>query len=307
MAETAKDKSCCALGRRADIGAINAALRAGMGVREVAKTFGVGKSVVGEHRAECLRLDGATSKPRAVTAETRVEKGPREEVADSADTVRGQSGQVSGALRARLPTDPNDAKTFTEQSLVCADMIAAGRWEGRTTVRWLSALWGLSGEAVRARHQAGTVVAQADRGHIESERQVAIGALQEQERVALEAFEASKLILDEEGEQTFGAGDPKFLAIAQKARSEMARIAGCVPQAATTVNVNFAEDPKFREAARRFVDAVQDVLGASSSIVERLAARNVSVSVEAAAAVLAEAEAILCERFAPRPQLGEGS
>lgn len=290
-------ESCCVLGRRSDIGAINAGLRAGMSVREVAKTFGVGKSSVGSHRSDCLKLDEV--KPGPV-------KAPREKLApdaaDAADTVRGQSAPSSGATRARLPMDPKDAKTFVEQSLVCADMIAAGKWEGRPSVRLLSAIWGLSADAVRDRHQAGTVAAAADRGQLEAERQVAIGALQEQERIALEAFEASKLMLGEE------AGDAKFLAIAQKARAEIARIAGCIPQPGTTVNVNVTTSPQFVAASTRLVDTVHDALDAVDEVAARAAERlGYPVPRALAEAVLQEAARVVDERVATtRKALQEG-
>lgn len=286
-------ESCCVLGRRSDIGAINAGLRAGMSVREVAKTFGVGKSSVGSHRSDCLKLDEV--KPGPVKA-GREKLAP--DAADTADSVRGQLGPSSGATRARLPMDPKDAKTFVEQSLVCADMIATGKWEGRPSVRLLSAIWGLSADAVRDRHQAGTVAAAADRGQLEGERQVAIGALQEQERIALEAFEASKLMLGEEGEQLFQAGDSKFLAIAQKARAEIARIAGCIPQPGTTVNVNVLQSPQFASASAKLIDTVQGTLDAVDDIAQRAAARlGYPVPRSLAEAVLEEAQALLDERI----------
>lgn len=297
MSETTRKEVCCSLGRRCDIGGINAALRSGMSVREVAKTFGVGKTVVSDHRAECLKLEAVKKAAPSVSA---AEPPKEAEAADSPDSVRGQSGQPTVAPRARLPTEAKDAKTFVEQSLVCADMVASGKWEGRASVRWLSALWGISIEAVRERHRAGVVAAEADRGHIEAERQVAIGALQEQERIALEAFEASKGVVDEEGQLLFSAGDPRLLAIAQKARAEIARIAGCIPQG-TTVNVNVETDPKFRAAAQRFVDVVQDVLGAPEELAERLARLGTPVPSDIIAQVLAAADASIAERLRPRP------
>lgn len=294
-------KACCALGRRADIGAINAALRSGMKVREVAKLYGVGKTVVGEHRATCLKLD---TKPPATTLEDQQESSESQPKEANGGVVRGQSGQPSGAPRARLENDPKDAKTFVEQSLVCADMIAEGRWLGRPSVRFLSALWGLSADAVRDRHQAGVVAAAADRGRIEAERQVAIGALQKQEQIALAAFSESKSVLDEEGNPSFSAGDSKFLAIAQKARSEIAKIAGCVTPP-PPVTVNLGADPRFMEAARRYVDTVQSVLADVPAIEVRVAARlGSAVPSEVIAAVLAEADALIGERVQPeRPAL----
>jgi len=107
-------------------------------------------------------------------------------------------------------------------------------------------------------------------------------------------------MLDEEGGQVFGSGDSKFLAIAQKARVEIARLAGCI-QSGTTVNVNLAEDPKFREAARRFVDAVQDVLASPEAIAARLAEQGTPVPSDVVAAVLAAADAAIVERLRPRP------
>jgi hypothetical protein len=292
-------KACCPLGRRADIGAISAALRAGMKVREVAKLYGVGKSVVGDHRSGCLKLDTEKLVPPASVPEVSKET-PKEE------PVRGQSGQggqPSGAPRARPPTEASAAKSFVEQSLVCADMIAEGKWLGRPSVRFLSALWGLSADAVRDRHQAGVVAAAADRGRIEAERQVSIGAFQEQERIALEAFEASKSVLDEGGNPLFTAGEPKFLAVAQKARSEIAKIAGCVTPPPAVV-VNLGADPAFAAAARRYVDAVQGVLGAAPQIAARLAETLPGASAALVSAVLAEAAVMLEERLAP-PALPE--
>jgi hypothetical protein len=292
------EKACCALGRRADVGAINAALRSGMGVRAVAKLYGVGKTSVGDHRAICLKLDPVSAAP--VPPDPPPSPSPRETPKEESkpDGVRGQSGQVSGAPRARLAMDPSEAKSFVEQSLVCADMIAEGKWFGRPSVRHLSALWGLSADAVRDRHQAGVVAAQADRGRIEAERQVAIGAFQEQERIALEAFEASKSVLDEEGNPLSTAGEPKFLAVAQKARAEIAKIAGCVAPPQSVV-VNFGTDPAFVAAARRYVETVEGVLGSPAPIVARVSARLGEVAPDVVEAVLDAAADLLAERLAP--------
>ena len=205
--------------------------------------------------------------------------------------------------------EAKDAKTFVEQSLVCADMIAAGKWEGRPSVRLLSAVWGLSADSVRDRHQAGTVAAAADRGQLESERQVAIGALQEQERIALEAFEASKGVVGDEGEPLFLAGDAKFLAIAQKARAEIARIAGCIPQAGTTIHLNVTTSPQFVAASTRLVDTVHDALDAVDEVAARAAERlGYPVPRALAEAVLQEAARAVDERVtATRKALQEGT
>lgn len=262
------DGSCCAVGRRGDVGAINAALRAGMKVREVSTLYGIGRTVVGDHRKHCLRLDDPRPKaeegPPAPRPEPAREAPPdsEDELADSGQPVR----ELFEAPRARLTPHAKEAKTFTEQSLVCADMIAAGAWEGRPSTRWLSALWGLSAEAVRERHRAGAVAAQADRGAIEAERQNSIGALQEQERMALEAFEASRLGADEDedgGGSAIGVGDPRLLAAATNARKEIARVAGCMPQAGTFA-VNIYQSPEFIKATTTIVESFQGALDADA-------------------------------------------
>ncbi len=199
-------------------------------------------------------------KPPALPSGTSAEEEPdsEREFADrNADTfplVR----QLFEAPRARLAPHANGAKTFVEQSLVCADMIATGAWEGRASVRWLSALWDLSADAVRERHRAGAVAAQADRGAIEAERQNGIGALQKQEQMALDAYENS-LVAGNEEDGTLGVGDARLLTAATNARKEILRVAGCMPQPGA-FNVNVYQSPQFIEAQGRIVDSFNAAL-----------------------------------------------
>lgn len=328
-------KACCAIGKRPDAGAINAALRNHMNVRDVASLYGIGKTLVGDHRKNCLRLPDARPRKSATDGPDLVPVDVLDEVRrETSADKRADSGQARGQPESRAPRiDPTDkeegdgeshaisapiveaprarhiphakdAKTFLEQSLVCADMIAKGVWEGRPSVRWLSALWGMSVEAVRDRHRAGEVAAKADRGHIDAERQNAIGALQEQERLALDAYEESKTAVDEEGNLV--GGDAKLLAVAVKARTEIARIAGCIPQTGS-VTVNVLQSVEFKTAQTQLVDTVYGACEETSVIAERAAAQlGEPVSARVASAVMDALMGLLAERMRPK-QLVEAS
>lgn len=331
-------RSCCALGRRGDIAGINAALRAGLTVGDVAHTYGLSRATMGQHARDCLRLDQSAKPAKRselpedfdaaeAVAVARVAEGeePDEDCptcgrrsasslsAESASTKTEREAKQSEAAalerekatRARLPIEPKDARGFDEQALVCADLVASGAWKGRETVRYLSRMWGVSREGVNERHRTGAIVAKADRGAIEAERQVAIGALQEQERMALEAFETSKYLEGDENSDDppkLGAGDPRLLALATNARKEIARIAGCVPQS-VPVQVNITQSVEFTTAATGFVAKVEAALDAVDELAQRMAAKlGYPVPRAMAATACEELQAMLDERIAA-PQL----
>lgn len=347
----APKRSCCALGRRGDIAGINAALRAGLTVGDVAHTYGLSRATMGQHARDCLKLDPSAkpSKPSELpedfdaaeaVAVARVAEGeePDEDCptcgrrsasslsAESASTKTEREAKLrrdearaereaklseaaalerEKATRARLPIEPKDARGFDEQALVCADLVASGAWKGRETVRYLSRMWGVSREGVNERHRTGAIVAKADRGAIEAERQVAIGALQEQERMALEAFETSKYLEGDENSDDppkLGAGDPRLLALATNARKEIARIAGCVPQS-VPVQVNITQSVEFTTAATGFVAKVEAAFDAVDELAQRMAAKlGYPVPRAMAASACEELQAMLDERIAA-PQL----
>jgi hypothetical protein len=156
--------TCCTVGKRADAPDIDSALRAGFGVRDVASRFGLGKSLLAEHRKACLGITGRLEAPP--DAATRFpDKGPdsgRELSAGCPDRPRTTEGDsrarvISLRKSAReegagaadelsgLPPRPETVEGRVE---VCMDLMARVVWRAETGDE-LAAAWGLSVSTIR--------------------------------------------------------------------------------------------------------------------------------------------------------------
>jgi hypothetical protein len=260
------------------------------GVAHVVSTVpGVPLDVLDEARRELAADKAADSGQRADNARGAGSK--REAVSDS---------KGSFANLAREPMDPTLAQSDAKRAEVCADMVAAGKWQGRATVRMLCAVWGVSPETVRKLHWAGTLWAEADRGHVEAVRENSIGAFQAQEEMALEAYRASMLMVTNDeggGGEQLGMGDAKLLMVAVKARENITKLAGCIQPASNSVVV--INTPQFTAAASDNVGTLMSVLADVDAL-----ATEAGVPVDAAARLSRAACAILERRIAS--QLGDG-
>lgn len=278
----------CSVCRREDVGAINAALRLGGAtgtVRAVADRHGVGKSLLAEHRATCLKLEGRAAKAeREPDSEPPLPPPPKvPRVPDkTADKFPDKSGQERTRApdnavdmpRARGQNDPTAAKTFEERSLFCADMIAAGQWEGRPSVGWLMRVWGVEAVTVRGYHRAGHVRCALDRGPTAALLEDTLGSLGRQEREAdaiAKQLEDQATDLEDLGEladvaliearcnaavrlRTTAA---KYRDIALKARGKLADVGGLVKM---SVSVSVEQDPRVAEFVDHLLTAI-DALG----------------------------------------------
>ncbi len=281
--------SKCIVCERDDVGAINAALRLGGPtgtVRAVSDRHGVKRTVLGEHRTECLRLEGRNG-PKALRTLTRAVSLP-DKSADNArlsadkqdgdcpreeDEVNAKTVPIANvAARAREPMDPRGAKTFRERSLVCADMLARGQWERHLSAKYLGALWGAEPTTVTAYLRAAQVRCALDGGDTAALLEDTLGSLIRQEREAtdlahgLEETAASYEMIGPDDEtdgieaRTEAATRlrqtaTKYREIALKARAKMADVGGLIKyQVAVTVD----QDP--RVAA--FVDHLLNALDA---------------------------------------------
>ncbi len=130
-------KCTCALGHREDAAQIDAALRAGEGVRAVAAQFKVGKTAVHDHRRICLGMRGASAtrpvKPAAAEPSSSADTSP-DASADTADTASALSPDAASPdARARqLPWQ--ELVTVDDRVAYVADRIAS-RTLARARVR----------------------------------------------------------------------------------------------------------------------------------------------------------------------------
>lgn len=319
--------SVCQICKRDDVGAINEALRRGDTVRVVARRHEAGRSAIGEHRTGCLRLEGRGPRPDDgdLIAVTKTSARLPGFVADKpADNVGQERTREPWLLtepsidadpnpRARETMDANAALSFVERSLVCADLIAHGQWEGHLSVRRLAAIWNVGAEAVRNHYRAGKVVCAKDRGDTSGILEDTYGSLWRQEREA--DAQAKKLEDAAEDYEMIGPEDAmviearagaaarlrttavRYREVALKARSKLADVAGLV-KAGGDVTVNLFNNPQFIAASGRLVDVVQATLDDTGSITARVAARLGAADPALVAAVLAEVNAVLDEKIA---------
>ncbi len=120
---------CCSVGARADVEAIDAALRDGQGLGTVAKRHGtpetpLTKPTLGRHRLKCLGIRGETP------GETPTETG-----ADTSETRGKKSGETSrdGGSRFNVPNPGDDPLTAPRKVVrasieaQCVDLRARGK------------------------------------------------------------------------------------------------------------------------------------------------------------------------------------
>lgn len=172
----------------------------------------------------------ASGHPQADVADASAGRSP-----DTDDVARAETvpAEVSATVSAPQPLD-----TYQERVEHVADLIASGRWRGRSTVRRLSAAWGIApGTAWNyARHAA--LLCKTDRGGREDLRQVSLGRWEQQRRKAL------------------ADGDIKA---ANGAQAGWDRASGVVEPGGAKI-INVVQVP----GVRPFVDLVMDELNAAA-------------------------------------------
>ena len=177
----------CSICAHPNVEAVNAALRRGDGVRVVAKSFGLGRSVLGDHRKSCLGLAGRVElqePEEGVGQPPDASADVRQNVTDSEAETPMERPRTSGDdARAIVVEPPNvlpkgwkEAGSFDERVLYVADLIARGRYVGRPTAKKLAKVWNVSRDAVQNYARAAAVVCKADRGDLEQTREASLGA-----------------------------------------------------------------------------------------------------------------------------------
>ena len=312
MSEPTSEKSCCSLaekigGRR--LVDLDAELRRPdhRSFRKLAEALGMPgqKSAVERHKHRCLGLAVPLGPPVPKVAPPK--DLPPVEVAPRGTAPVGQRGTAPSVpevsqpdpTRARAPEVAITATSHEDRVLYIVSQMAAGTWDGPRDMTTLAASWGFDRDSVRRLAAEAALVCRVDRGTVEDRRQASMGywrRVYEQamtEAVAPGEFDAAS----------------KCLAVAAQAQTGWDRAGGVYDD--TTKVVNVYSDPRFVEAAKRYVDTVQDVLDGAGALAERVAARlGTTVPIDVIAAVLAEADAMIAERVrgasAP-PQIGDGS
>lgn len=295
---------CCGLveklGKR--LAALNDELRqpGHRSFRKLAEAYGLAgqKSAIERHKHRCLRVGAPFEAPPVQDPPARtVRVDPPESVPEMSLGHAATAGIPSAdPPRARAPEVVVDAKTLEERMAHIVSQMLAGTWDSARDTPRCAAAWGLHEDTVRH-----TV------SHIFAARRLNRGdmAQREEEALAFYAWQLGELqatlLTCETPDET-----AKVHARITEVRARMDAIA--VPRAQTVNNFNFGTDPRFIEAAHRYVDTVHGVLGSTSEIVERVAKRlKTPIPAEAVEAVLAEAAELLLERVSPvaAPELPE--
>lgn len=267
--------------------------------RKLAETFEVvgQKSAIERHKHRCLRVsqgfepEPVKDPPRRPTV--RVDPVP------SVPEVSQGQGAPAGTLevdplRARAPESVKPATTLVDRMAHIVSQLAAGTWDSGRDIPRCAAMWGLAEDSVRHTVRHVLAARRLNRGDT-----TAI----EEESVAFYTWQAEDL------QATLNdCVEPEEKAKVHARLTEVrTRIDNVLlgTKSSNVVNVNLGADPRFMEAARRYVDTVQSVLADVPAIEVRVAARlGSAVPSEVIAAVLAEADALIGERVQPeRPAL----
>jgi hypothetical protein len=318
VCDTSKEKSCScsvakALGAR--LADLNAILRepGHLGFRKLQDQFGVSKSSIERHKTKCLRLgsfNGDLVTPLPVAPQPRrllrkeVAPPAAEEPAEPTGTGPGtDAGTPLGHLgtgvlheaRARVRESAKGAQSYEDQVNWIVSQMSLGQWDGARDGWWLRKAWEVDRKTFEAMIGEAERTCRRDRGAVDALRQVAMGRHSAtHDRLTL-AFEETD---SDEAKAKIGAA-------MTAAAVAWDRAAGVYDDSSKTT-INILGDPRFVEAAKRYVEAVQDVLASDSQIAERVRARlGANVELEVITAVLAEADAAIGERMsaASTPQL----
>lgn len=266
--------ACCAVGARADAAEVDAALRAGDGLRALAKRFdGASKSALGRHRSTCLGLAAvevsqerpsvSQDQPGAASADPDapavVEAKPAESfvgvagrgVPEGADEDGGEIAASLARTRARAtrpsavpasskvapvtPTREATPATDDARVMAIADLMADGEYHGRKTARELAARWGCRRGIVQDAARAAALICNADHGEIEQHRQESLGRW-------LKLYEEALL-----------GGDVKAAVAAQAGYD---RAAGVVQPSSAKVQVNVLAAPAAAPVVRALTQLV---------------------------------------------------
>lgn len=148
---------------------------------------------------------------------------------------------------ARKALDVANAATFEERSLVCAELLATGRWTTATASE-LAESWGESTAAISNYRRAGQVARAAEGLDLAEKTEDTLGHLlrmQEQNERIATALETK----NEHGDAA------RYRALALQARAKYAEVAGLVQQ---KVSVSIEVDPRFAGVYRAINGALDE-------------------------------------------------
>lgn len=299
---------CCSVAKILDpkrLAKLDVVLRAPdhPGFRKLSAEYGVSKSALERHKHRCLGLaQGYEPSPKAEPPKGMPPVQVRKRAGTVSQGVPGTAAvpEVSqpDAARACAPEVANSSHSHEDRVLYVVSQMAAGTWDGPRDISALATLWGLDRDTVRRIASEAALVCRVDRGTVEERRQASMGYWR---RVYEEAM------LQAAAPAEFDAPS-KCLAVAVSAQTGWDKAAGVYEDGKTVVNI--FGDPRFVEAAKRYVDTVQAVLADAGALIERIEARlGQRVPLDVVAAVLAEADIEIGERVrgaAALPMLPEG-
>lgn len=253
--------------------------------RKLAEALGVPgqKSAVERHKHRCLRVGEPFVVPPVASppdrGPVRVDPVPR-----VPEVSQGQGAEVgtvpADPSHARAPESITPAKTLAERMAYIVSRMGFGTWDSARDTPRCAAAWGLHEDTVRTTVRHILEGRRMNRGDV---------AEREEEALAFYAWQVEDLqaVLKDCVEPDEKA---KVHARLTEVRGRMDAVA--IPRAGTVNNFNFATDPRFLEAAQKYVDTVQEVLDSAAVIAGRLSADPALV-----ASVLTEADALLRERL----------
>ncbi len=286
-------KICCVLAKRLDtvrLGQLNDILRtpghASFG--KLAVEFGVGdKKPIERHKHRCLKIGNPEKKPLVPPPEgLPAVRVSHETIGTGVGTNETCPNVPTGQepLRPRAPVAANLAVSKDEKVAHVLGQMAAGAFDPDRDVMPLANLWNMAPGSVSAIVAEASRFRRLNRGDL---AQIAELAMSYWRRIYNDAMTT---------EPEFPDTKSKLLAVAAQAQAGWDKAAGLYDDA-SKIQINIGTDPRFVEAARRYVETVQDVHAAAAVIGARVAERLGDAPPELVAAILAEAAALLTERL----------
>lgn len=293
MAVPSPLRSCCFVGQRPDLLAIEAGLRAGQSLGSLQRQFGIARSTLRKHRDTCMggnaSVTGGAPSGAGGAAGSPLGSG----TAGNAASPPGAPGRTATPVAPRLSAAPFMVTEDAQVRFVC-DLIDTNQFHFRFTLDWLGQAWSLSHEEVRSRYQAALARCSADRQVHMAQLEVSLAALEAQERAAMQEHRRLR--------KTEPASARNYLGLAIKARTEYAELAG-LRRMRIEASVDIWTRPEFVMAVDRFTETAVDVLVPGEDATLQALARRVAKKAGVAdvdPAVVAAALAVAGEDLAQR-------
>lgn len=285
---------CCFVGQRADLPAVEEALRSTESLGSMERRFGISRGSLRKHREKCMGMPGA-SRMRANGMPTAAGTG-EPSATEAVPSGMPAGTDPKGPRRPPAPRLSAAAVAVTEDAQVrfVCDLIDTNQFHFRFTLDWLGQAWSLSHEEVRSRYQAALARCSADRQVHMAQLEVSLAALEAQERAAMQ--EHRRLRKKEPSSAR------NYLGLAIKARTEYAELAG-LRRLRIEASLDIWTRPEFVMAVDRFTETAVDVLVPGEDATLQALARRVAAKAgvpDVDPAVVAAALAVAGEDLAQR-------